>query len=518
MKKIITILTIGAAVALTAQVGIGVNSPDSTAMMEAASTEKGFLPPRMTTAQRDAINGGNPSAGLVIYNLDVHCLEFFNATEWVSFCNGSNSETLNYRLGGSSSDQGNFVQQTSDGGYIVAGNSESTASGDISGTNNGGPDAWIVKLDASGEVEWDKMIGGSDYDDIYFIQQTSDGGYIMTGGSQSSASGDIVDTSNGYLDSWIIKLDASGNIQWNRLLGGNSAEYFLAVRQAPDGGYIAVGSSSSSTSGDVTDTNNGAIDFWIVKLDSSGNITWSRLYGGEENDEARGVQLTSDGGYIVTGWSYSSASGDIAATNQGRMDAWVIKLNASGDLQWEKLFGGNDNDEAISVQQASDGGYILAGTSESSSSGDISDVSNGDADGWVIKLDASGNMQWNKLLGGSDWDGFSSIGLTTDGGYIVGGSSGSSLSGDVSGTNYGSGDLWAVKLDVSGNQQWDKLLGGTGNEYGTSAQQTSDGGYVVLGSSAHNSAGTGDQAGIISIGEYDYWLIMLDQNGNTIEP
>jgi len=192
--------------------------------------------------------------------------------------------------------------------------------GDVTDTSNGRDDYWIVKLEVNGNVEWNNLLGGSGGDEAYSIQQTSDGGYIVAGTSSSSLSGDVTDTSNGGDDYWIVKLDVNGNVEWNNLFGGNGMDEANSIHQTTDGGYIVAGSSSSSLSGDFTDTSNGGDDYWIVKLDVNGNVEWNNLLGGSGGDEAYSVQQTSDGGYIVTGTSSSSLSGDVTDPSNGDYD------------------------------------------------------------------------------------------------------------------------------------------------------------------------------------------------------
>ena len=358
---------------------------------------------------------------------------------------------MNKLLGGSILDHASSIQQTADGGYIVAGYSGSSASGDVTGTNHGGYDYWIIKLDSLGNISWDKLLGGNNFDQAESIQQTADGGYIVAGCSGSSASGDVTGTNHGSNDYWIIKLDSLGNISWDKLLGGSYDDQAYSIQQTADGGYIVAGYSDSSASGDVTGTNHGGFDYWIIKLDSLGNTSWDKLLGGSGLDLASSIQQTADGGYIVAGYSSSFTSGDVTGTNHGGFDYWIIKLDSLGNISWDKLLGGSGNDLAYSIQQTADGGYIVAGYSESSASGDVTDTNHGLKDYWIIKLDSLGEITWDKLLGGSSYDQASSIQQTADGGYIVAGYSGSSASGDVTGTNHGSDDYWIIKLNNNGS-------------------------------------------------------------------
>ena len=312
--------------------------------------------------------------------------------------------------GGSSDDYTYSIQQTSDGGYIVAGYTNSFGAG--------GTDVWVLKLDANGNVQWQKTYGGSSDDYAYSIQQTSDGGYIVAGYTESFGAG--------YADVWVLKLDANGNVQWQKTYGGSGWDEAYSIQRTLDGGYIVAGWTDSFGAGGT--------DAWVLKLDANGNVQWQKTYGGSRDDYANSIQQTSDGGYIVAGWTYSFGA--------GYADVWVLKLDANGNVQWQKTYGGTYDDYANSIQQTSDGGYIVAGVTKSFIAGN--------ADVWVLKLDASGNVQWQKIYGYepgdfipySRNDSANSIQQTSDGGYIVAGYTKSSGTGNA--------DVWVLKLDSNG--------------------------------------------------------------------
>ena len=395
-------------------------------------------------------------------------------------------------LGGSYYDKANSIEQTTDGGYILAGYSYSN-DGDVTG-NHGAGDVWIVKLDLIGNLSWQKSLGGSDGDAATSIQQTTDGGYIVAGISES-IDGDVSGNHGGQ-DYWIVKLDANGNLTWQKSLGGSSGDYDTSIRQTLDGGYIVAGR-SSSFDGEVTG-NHGGGDFWIIKLAADGTLLWQKCLGGSYTDGAYAIQQTIDGGYIVAGQSESN-DGDVTG-NHGGDDFWIVKLDSTGNLSWQKSLGGSNDDEAYSIQQTTDGGYIVAGTSKSIN-GDITGNHGGD-DYWVVKLDASGNLSWQKSFGGSYSDEATSIQQTIDGGYIVAGSSGSN-DGDVTG-NHGISDYWIVKLDSAGNLVWQKSLGGSSFDWAFSIQQCTDGGYIVAGYTHSNDGDVTENYGI-----HDVWVVKL---------
>ena len=422
----------------------------------------------------------------------------------------------NKTLGGSLEEQATSIWQTLDGGYIVSGDTHSD-NGDISDGNNGSADYWIVKLDNLGNKEWDKTFGGSREERAQSIQQTSDGGYIVVGFT-GSKDGDISDgnyASLGSHDYWIIKLDGSGNKVWDKTYGGSSSDSPCSFQQTSDGGYIVAGSTSSNN-GDVSDGNNGKEDYWIIKLDGSGNKVWDKTLGGSDSDMARSIQQTSDDGYIIAGFTRSK-DGDISDGNYaslGSYDYWIVKLDESGNKVWDKIYGGSWLDIANSIQETSGGGYIVSGHTWSND-GDISDGRfEGDEnlnawDGyelWILKLDSIGNKLWDKTLGGSSGDDAYSIIQTSDGGYIVAGYSRSN-DGDISDGNNGSEDYWIVKLDATGNKVWDKTLGGASEDYASSIVQTSNGGYIVAGTTFSNNGDVNDE----NNGNSDIWIVKLSE-------
>ncbi|MEG1592256.1 T9SS type A sorting domain-containing protein [Chryseobacterium sp.] len=394
-------------------------------------------------------------------------------------------------LGGSYSDVAKSIQQTSDGGYIVAGESNST-NGDVTG-NHGNTDFWIVRLDPSGTIQWQKSLGGSYSDIANAIQQTSDGGYIVAGES-NSINGDVTGN-HGNADYWIVKLDSSGNIQWQKSLGGSNRDAANSVKQTLDGGYIVAGE-SNSTNGDITG-NHGNSDYWIVKLDPSGILQWQKSLGGSLYDVANSIQQTSDGGYIVAGGS-NSVDGDVTH-NQGNEDFWIVKLNPSGVIQWERSLSGNLSDRAESIQET-EGGYIVTGGSNSQNSENPTTF--GISNYRVAKLDSNGIMQWQKHFGGSNNDYAYSTQQTPDGGYIVAGGA-QSVDGDVIG-NHGNNDFWIVKLSSSGIIEWQKTLGGSAFDDAYSIKLTNDGGFIIAGIT---QSADGDVTGYHGNG--DAWIVKL---------
>ncbi|MCX8530946.1 T9SS type A sorting domain-containing protein [Chryseobacterium luquanense] len=400
-------------------------------------------------------------------------------------------------LGGSFSDYGKSIRQTQDGGFILAGSTQSN-NGDVTG-HQGSFDCWIVKLNISGNIQWQKTYGGSGSDGANSIEQTQDGGYIFAGYT-SSNNGDVTGNHSSS-DYWVVKLDPSGNIQWQKSLGGYGYEEATSVQETSDGGYIVAGNSmSTDTMGDVMG-NHGFYDYWVVKLNSSGNIQWQKNFGGSSYEYAGSIKQTLDNGYIMAGSTISN-NGDVSQ-NFGPRDYWVIKLDAFGNLQWEKSLGGTGGDEAFDVIQNQDGDYIVSGYAQSD--GPVPD-SIGSRDFWIVKLNPIGNVIWQKNFGGTALDGASSIYQTSDGGYIVGGYT-QSTNGDIT-QNFGNTDYWIIKLDSAGNLQWQKSLGGSNVDQLYAVQQTSDNGYIMIGNTTSSNGNI-----TLNHGSVDIWVVRL---GSTL--
>jgi hypothetical protein len=422
-------------------------------------------------------------------------------------------------IGGESWESLSSMYLTRYGGLIVGGSSTSNKSGEKTENNRGNyaEDYWIVKLDHSYKIQWDKTIGGNSYDDLASLQQTTDGGYILGGHSSSSKSGEKTENIRGGDDYWIVKLNGSGKIQWDKTIGGSALDGLTSLQQTRDGGYILGGISRSNISGEKTEDNRCdctdplylSDDYWVVKLDSNGTIQWDKTIGGNRNDDLSSLQQTRDGGYILGGSSNSSISGEKTQNSMGDLcyqDYWVVKLDSKGNIQWDKTIGGRNNDHLTSLQETSEGGYILGGYSFSNISGEKTENGRGRGDYWVVKLNDCGKVQWDKTIGGNNYDYLTTLQQTMDGGYILGGYSASNKSGEKTENSRGVDDFWIVKLNGSGKIQWNKTIGGSGYDLCSSVKEITRNRYVIGGSS--NSPISGDKKQR-SRGDYDYWLVQL---------
>ncbi len=366
------------------------------------------------------------------------------------FKNQTFGEEWNYTFGGENRDQGISVQQTTDSGYIIAGYTESFGAG--------AADVWLIKTDANGNEEWNRTFGGAggDYGDS--ILQITDGGYIISGvkGSYGTENDDV----------WLIKVDINGNEEWNKTFGGEYRETCKTIQKTSNGGYIISGSTKSYGNGDF--------DIWLIKVDANGNEEWNRTFGGMESDTGNSVQQTTNGGYILTGitWSFGA----------GAADVWLIKTDVNGNEEWNKTFGGSEEDHGSAVLQTIDDGFIIAGLTGSYGAGNY--------DTWLIKTDENGMKEWDKTFGSENYEDSYSIQQTLERGFIITGQKGI-YGAEVS-------DALLIKTDANGNKEWEKTFGGVGQDISCFVQQTTDDGYILTGCT--NSYGAGD---------YDVWLIKI---------
>ncbi|RDC64883.1 T9SS type A sorting domain-containing protein [Adhaeribacter pallidiroseus] len=370
---------------------------------------------------------------------------------------------------------------------------------------------------------WDKTLGGASTDHLTVVQQTTDGGSIVGGFSSSGMSGDKSAASKGQHDYWIIKLKADGTKEWDKAYGGKENDELTSLQQTKDGGYILGGYSGSGKSGDKTQNSKGSYDYWLVKIDAKGNKDWDKTIGGKAYDVLVSVQQTSDGGYLLGGYSESGKSGDKSTANQGNcdefycsVDYWVVKLKADGTKEWDKTFGGTWDERLASLQQTPDGGYIVGGTSDSGISGNKTEACKGGNDYWIVKLKADGSKIWDKTIGGMHDDGLGALQQTPDGGYILGGSSASGIGEDKTETSKDGNvyaDYWVVKLKADGSKEWDKTLGSASSDRLKSLRQTKDGGYILGGDSESE---TGSDKTEASKGGIDFWIVKLKPDGTKV--
>jgi hypothetical protein len=318
----------------------------------------------------------------------------------------------------------------------------------------------------------------------------------------------------------VVQLTAQPIIKKQAIFGGTQFEYKPHIALLKNGGFVMAVTSYSDASGNKSENNRdstrGTADYWIVTVDARGNIEWDKTYGGSSYDAPVSIITTRDNGYLVAGYSYSGISGDRTAPPRGTgisPDLWIIKLDSLGNKIWDKAYGGEDDEIGGSIKETNDG-FILGGYSYSGISGDKTEASRGEYDYWVLKLDKQGNKVWDKTYGGNGVDRLQSIDITATGGYIFGGASSSGVSGEKTQRSRGGEDYWVIAVDKNGQKLWDKTFGGEDLlESLQCLQTTRDGGYILGGSSSSN---TGIDKSENSKGGFDYWMIKLDASGKKV--
>ena len=466
----------------------------------------------------DLCENNNPSAVELCDNIDNNCDGEID--EGLIECIPANLIAWQNTIGGNLDDVLLSMEEINTGGFILGGTSYSGISGDKSEVNLGYGDYWVVETNSLGNIVWQNTIGGNSDDYLVDIKQTNDGGFILGGISYSGVSGDKTETNRGAGDYWIVKIDPLGNIEWQKTLGGSSEDYLFSIDQTDDNGFIIGGMSISDISGDKVEASIGGFDYWVVKVDSAGVIQWQNTIGGNADDGLSVIKQTLDGGYIIGGASDSGISGDktenrVGAT--GTSDYWVVKLDTLGNIVWQNTIGGSLYDDLTSLEQTNDGGYIVGGISSSGISGDKTESSMGGSDYWIIKLTITGNVEWQNTIGGSANDALYDLHQTMDGGYIVGGSSSSGITGDKTEEMLGGyvGDYWVVKLDASGLIIWQNTIGSNGNDDLQSVWQTSDGGYILGGYSSSGELNCSDK-NEFGTGSDDIWIVKLNPDCTPI--
>jgi len=400
----------------------------------------------------------------LLFPLPGFILDWNPASEPYDFEKISSEVTSNNKwmkaFGGFRSDAGFSVEITSDGGYVIVGETRSFG--------NGRPDVWLIKLDSNGNKLWDKTYGGKEDDVGWSIQQTSDEGYIIIGETESY--------SDGRTDAWLIKTDSKGNKLWDKVFGYGIFDSGSEIRQTSDGGYIIVGK--------VNITGGPRGDIWLLKTDSGGNKLWAKEFGGVGHNYGQSIEVSDDGGYIIVGASY-------IPRETKSYDLWLIKTDENGEILWDRKHGGSSFEMGNSIRQTIDGGFIITG--ETSSYGGGSD------NAWLLKTDSNGYEEWNRTFVAGDIDRGCSVQQTSDSGFIIAGHT----------TRLTSYEAWLIKTDNNGETEWIKTYGKPFRmDIFFSVQQTDDGGYIIVGESTSYGFDIGQIRG-------DVWVLKTDSVGNV---
>lgn len=401
-------------------------------------------------------------------------------------------------FGGSGSENAYSVTEAHDKGFISAGYTGSS-DGDVTNYHGGG-DAWVIKTDINGNLQWQKCLGGTDLDLAYSIIATNDGGYLFQGSTRSN-DGDVTGYHGGnYGDIWVVKLDSLGNMLWQHCYGGTSLEDPGNIIEVSNG-YVFIGTTTSND-GDVIGYQS-YYDPWLVKIDYSGNIIWQKIVYGPDAYRGQSVRQTDDGGFLISG-----DASNLGVICQGSIDLYVLKVDSIGNLITNYCRGGPDEDAFATSIPTSDHGSLLMGR-VMSGGGNITGFQGGTFDIWVVKNDSLGNIEWEKCIGGSNSEYSFSIIEISDGSFILSGNTNSTI-GNVNGA-VGNQDMWVVKLDPYGVVLYTKSFGGTNSEDGWQIIKTTNDKFVVAGSTSSN-----DIHAFSNHGSSDFWLVKLYEEYNSI--
>jgi hypothetical protein len=363
--------------------------------------------------------------------------------------------TWEHTYGSSGRDEATHAAPTADGGTVIAG--ERTAEG------KSDSDAWVLRLDAKGVTVWERSWGGPGDEHVEDIQASQDGGFIVTGETQGHTSG--------VGQAWVAKLSDGGEVLWHRNYESKRLGTMHSVISSADGGYVVAGAQQSE--------NPSYYDGWVARIDAKGQPLWEHYYGGANDEAIEAIRETPDGGFVFAGTTESQGA--------GRTDAWIVKLDGLGVVQWERTYGSSARDAALDIQVLGDQGYIVAGWSDARAERDK-------RDGWVIRLNAKGDKIWERIYGGREEDVAREIRPSNDGGFVVVGTTNSKGAGRL--------DAWVFRIDATGKVLWDRALGGADDDEATAVVPMLDGAFVVAG--RERSKGAGRQ---------DAWVMRLNALG-----
>ncbi|MDD2986992.1 T9SS type A sorting domain-containing protein [Flavobacterium sp.] len=422
------------------------------------------------------------------------------------------------------------VIPTPDYGFILAGSSVSNKSGNKDQNSRGDMDYWVWKMNEKGEFEWQKSMGGNAQDKLRVVVLTNEGGFLLAGSSESEKGLDKKDKNKGGSDFWIIKLDAKGGELWQKTIGGSGQDELTCAMRTRDGGFIIGGTSDSEESADKTTPNYGGTDYWVLKLDKNGKIEWQQSFGGNYSDELRSITQTKDGGFLLGGSSNSLDNGTKSQKNRGQSDFWVIRIDEDGKELWQKVIGGNKDDQLYVVTTTNDGNYLLGGNSNSETSEDKLSKNESGTDFWVIKLNDEQTILWQETYNIGKMDVLTSLlenddqtillGGYTQGERIIRKSAPASKVGkskskaeEPENMKKGTSDYVAIKLNPKGEEIWRKEVGSKGEDILKKVIETRDGGYLMAGTS--KGAISDDRNS--SKGGNDFWVVKLKDKDKKVK-
>lgn len=427
--------------------------------------------------------------------------------------------------GGKQADYLLDVIPTPDYGFILGGSSLSKKSGTKTALNRGDLDYWVWKMDEKGNQVWQKGMGGKGQDLLTCVLLTADGGYILAGSSESDQSLDKKEDSRGSSDFWIIKLNAKGGEEWQKTIGGSGQDELASIVQSRDGGFVLAGSTNSERSADKTTSSYGGMDYWVVKVDKEGKLVWQNSFGGIYNEELRSLVATTDGGFLLGGSTNSPEGGTKSDKGFGLSDYWIVKLDDAGKEVWQVTIGGAGDDQLYSAKELADGTYVFGGSSNSESGESKTKSNDNGTDFWVVALDKEKKILWQETYNLAKIDVLTSLVENDDHTLLLGGYAQGEMAkrkgpakamkmakpGLTNNEQFktGTGDYVALKINAKGEELWRKSVGSHGTDILKKVIETRDGGYLMTGTSKGNQSGDRSSG----IGGADFWVVkLLDKN------
>jgi hypothetical protein len=404
------------------------------------------------------------------------------------------------------------VVPTADYGFILAGSTLSSKTGLVSHVNEGDLDYWIWKMDEHGKPEWNLSFGGDKMDLLKKVIRTHDGGLLLAGISSSGISGHKTEPNLGLEDVWLIKLDAAGKEEWQKTIGGKGHDYLSSIAVDGDGYILGITSSSDSYGSDKMKTQNskGGLDYWVVRIDGKGKIKWERTFGGKYAEQLVQV-IPNDKGYLVGGFSNSPLSGDKSTEPLGQNDLWILQLNKEGNLLNQITFGGTKDDQLNILQKTTDGGYILGGSSNSEKSNLKTASQQRGYDFWLIRLNEDLELVWEQTHSITEKDKLTSIVEEAEGGFLISGyGDGYSEAKKQDGLD----DYIMLRLDAKGEEKWRRIVGSNGKDQMVKAVMTRDGGFLLCG---YSDGKKSRDKKSISQGN-DFWIVkIMDEQKEMVD-
>jgi|GEM_PF-2488947 len=398
------------------------------------------------------------------------------------------------------------VADTTNGSYYIAGYSSSSAFlPDKTTPNKGRDDIWMLKIRSNGTKIYDRTYGGNMDDWTGGILKTKQNIYLL-GTTQSIMNGDRLDNNKSILDAWVVKADTLGNKLWAKSYGGDSSDQFFTGLKLSEHKLLFAGYTMSSQSGDIHQSSRGDMDVWVVCTDSSGNLLWERRYGGNSIEFPRSIKQVANNEILIAGFTASQQGFEVSQQPKGTTDAFLIKIDTLGNQIWDNDNGGSESQEILNIEVLDDGECLLAGVSNSPPGGDKTDTNYGVQDIWVFKVDKNGNKIWDKTFGGTDYDVATGVIKYGQYNYMIVGNSNSDTNSTKTVLTKGDRDIWLIGINANGDTLWQKSIGGTDFDESYHVVACGKNQYLLSGTSFSNSSGDKSEN---SRGYDDMWLIKL---------